>query len=42
LRLVAAGIVIALLLSVPLLNLVIPVVGTAAMVHIWARISPQA
>lgn len=42
LRLVTAGILIALMLSVPLLNLVIPVVGTAAMVHFWAKLAPRA
>ncbi len=38
LPLVAAGILIAFLLTVPVLNVVVPVVGTAAMVHLWARL----
>lgn len=34
-RVTAAGVLIALLLTVPLANLVAPIVGTAAMVHIF-------
>ena len=40
-QLITAGVGIALLLTVPLLNLVIPVVGTATMVHFWARFAPR-
>lgn len=35
-RFVAAGVIIALLLTLPLINLVMPVIATAAMVHLWA------
>jgi uncharacterized protein involved in cysteine biosynthesis len=38
LPLVTAGILIAILLTIPVLNVVVPVVGTAAMVHLWARL----
>ena len=37
-RLFAAGLVVAFLLTVPFVNLLAPVVGTAAMVHIFHRL----
>lgn len=36
LRLVIAGVITAVLLTIPVVNLVVPVVATAAMVHLWA------
>lgn len=38
-RLLMAGIVIALLLTVPILNLLTPIVATAFMVHVYARVA---
>lgn len=37
-RLFAAGLVVALLLTVPFVNLLAPIIGTAAMVHIFQRL----
>ncbi len=34
-RLLAAGLIIALLFSLPLINLVAPIVAAAAMVHVY-------
>ncbi len=41
-RLLAAGVILALLMSVPLLNLLVPVIGTAFMVHIHQQIAGKA
>lgn len=41
-RLFAAGVVIAFLLTVPVVNLVASIVGVAAMVHIYKSVSPAA
>jgi uncharacterized protein involved in cysteine biosynthesis len=41
-RLITGGIVIAVLLSVPLLNLVAPIVATAFMVHLLHGLRPEA
>lgn len=38
-KLLGAGLVITVLLSLPLINLVAPIVGAAAMVHLYARMS---
>ncbi|HSO43189.1 MAG TPA: EI24 domain-containing protein, partial [Rhodospirillales bacterium] len=37
-RLFLAGLVVAFLLTVPIVNLLAPIVGTAAMVHIFHRL----
>ena len=41
-RIFAAGVVIAFLLTVPVVNLVASIVGVAAMVHIYKSVSPAA
>lgn len=39
-RLFPAGVLVAFLLTVPIVNLLAPVIGTAAMVHIFQRLRP--
>lgn len=41
-RLLLTGVVIAFLLTVPLVNLVAPIIATAAMVHVFKRLRPSA
>lgn len=40
-RVLAAGVVLALMLSIPLVNLLVPVVGTAFMVHIFQSVGKK-
>jgi CysZ protein len=42
LRFLLAGVIIAILLTVPVLNIVVPIVATAAMVHLWAGVKARA
>lgn len=37
-KFIAAGVITAALLTVPLINLVVPIVATAAMVHLWGTL----
>lgn len=39
-RIFPAGVIVAFLLTVPIVNLLAPIIGTAAMVHIFQRLRP--
>jgi len=41
LKFVVAGVITAVLLTVPVLNIIVPIVATSAMVHLWARLQTE-